>query len=287
MLHSPSRCSAVILMTGFALLFFASPALAVDGVLEINQTCAVQTGCFSGDSAGFPVTISASGSYRLTGNLSVPDANTTAIEVIRLSFEERNVTPVSIDLGGFALIGPTRCDSGGDAVTCAPTGNGRGIDGRWRIDLGGGSGIAGSSNQMHIHDGSVIGMGNVGISVGNSSTVERVSVSQNGSLGINAGASSLLRDNIVRTNAAIGIRTASDCSVIGNVVGANGGDGINGGGLILRNEIAFNVGFGLHCLGNPDDGYGHNVFRSNQAGTITAGCADMGGNVCNGSLTCP
>jgi hypothetical protein len=51
------RRSMLILL----LLLFATPALAVDGVLEINQTCAVQTGCFSGDTAGFPVTISASG----------------------------------------------------------------------------------------------------------------------------------------------------------------------------------------------------------------------------------
>jgi hypothetical protein len=50
-------------------LFFmtlAAPALAVDGVREINQTCAVQMGCFVGDTAGFPVTIdgSAGKSYR-------------------------------------------------------------------------------------------------------------------------------------------------------------------------------------------------------------------------------
>lgn len=49
---------------------FATPAFAVDGVLEINQTCAVQTGCFSGDTPGFPVTINATGSYRLTSNLN-------------------------------------------------------------------------------------------------------------------------------------------------------------------------------------------------------------------------
>ena len=36
---------------------FALPAFADEGVLEINQVCAVNTGCFVGDSAGFPVTI--------------------------------------------------------------------------------------------------------------------------------------------------------------------------------------------------------------------------------------
>ena len=52
------------------LLAFAGPALAVDGVVEINQTCAVNTGCFAGDTPGFPVTITVAGSYRLTSNLS-------------------------------------------------------------------------------------------------------------------------------------------------------------------------------------------------------------------------
>ena len=57
------------LLTPFLLFALATPALAVDGVLEINQTCAVQTGCFAGDSPGFPVTITQPGSYRLTSNL--------------------------------------------------------------------------------------------------------------------------------------------------------------------------------------------------------------------------
>jgi hypothetical protein len=44
--------------------------MAVDGVLEINQAC-VSVGCFPGDLAGFPVTISSTGSYRLTSSLDV------------------------------------------------------------------------------------------------------------------------------------------------------------------------------------------------------------------------
>ena len=43
------------------LVALAGPAFAVDGVAEINQTCAVNTGCFAGDFAGFPVTISSAG----------------------------------------------------------------------------------------------------------------------------------------------------------------------------------------------------------------------------------
>ena len=39
---------------------------ATDGAVELNQTCAVQTGCLADDAAGFPVTIATPGSYRLT-----------------------------------------------------------------------------------------------------------------------------------------------------------------------------------------------------------------------------
>jgi len=44
-----------------------NPALASGGVLEINQSCAVNTGCFTGDSAGFPVEIK---NPEVRGNLS-------------------------------------------------------------------------------------------------------------------------------------------------------------------------------------------------------------------------
>ena len=51
------------------------PALwAADGVIEINQADVEANG-------GFPYVISEPGSYMLTGNLSVPDENTSAIEV--------------------------------------------------------------------------------------------------------------------------------------------------------------------------------------------------------------
>jgi hypothetical protein len=66
------------------LLVVASRAVAIDGVLEINQTCAVNTGCFAGDAPGFPVTISATGSYELTSNLTATANNTDGISGILL-----------------------------------------------------------------------------------------------------------------------------------------------------------------------------------------------------------
>lgn len=88
----------------------------VDGVVLINQANALAGNVTPGDTAGFPVTISQPGSYRLSGNLTVPDANTNAIEIASNN--------VSIDLNGFSIIGPTVCNSIG---VCTNTGKGIGI----------------------------------------------------------------------------------------------------------------------------------------------------------------
>ena len=86
------------------LLALGGSAVAADGVYEINQACALSTGCFLNDAAGFPVTITASGSYLLTSNLVVADVDTNGIEV-----SEKGVT---IDLNGFAVSGPRFCPAG-------------------------------------------------------------------------------------------------------------------------------------------------------------------------------
>ena len=50
----PLALSALLLAWGAGI---APTAVADDGVAEINQTCATMTGCFSGDTPGWPVTI--------------------------------------------------------------------------------------------------------------------------------------------------------------------------------------------------------------------------------------
>jgi hypothetical protein len=73
-----------VLAFALSLGLAAPPAAhATDGVAEINHTCAVQTGCFPGDSAGYPITIDgqAGRSYLLTSDLIVPNENTHGIDV--------------------------------------------------------------------------------------------------------------------------------------------------------------------------------------------------------------
>src|SRR5437660_10259917 len=75
-----------------------------------------------GDTPGFPVTISQPGSYRLSSNLTVPDANTTAILIT-----SDNVT---LDLNGFSIMGPVFClhsTPPGQIFRCGPVGFGVGV----------------------------------------------------------------------------------------------------------------------------------------------------------------
>ena len=72
-------------------LALALPVFAVDGVLEISQACAETTGCFAGDGVGFPVEITAGGSYVLTSDLQL------AVDLDAVSID---ASPVTLDLNG-------------------------------------------------------------------------------------------------------------------------------------------------------------------------------------------
>jgi len=96
------RCSSAALGLAFTLTLFAPlGANAVDCVIEINHVAALAGGITPGDTAGYPVTIDTHGSYRLTGDLLPATSGVRGIEVLS--------GPVTIDLNGFAIIGPGIC----------------------------------------------------------------------------------------------------------------------------------------------------------------------------------
>ena len=155
-------------------LVLAGPAVwAADGVLEINQACAANTGCFTGDATGFPVRISAAGSYRLKSNL---DPGTDDAIVVG-SF----VRVVTIDLNGFRIVGP---------------GSGTGV------------GILGeaSASAITVRNGTIQSMGGDGISIGGSSVVESVNLLSNLGDGVDVNATSIVRDGRIGGNGGYGIR---------------------------------------------------------------------------------
>jgi len=240
---------------------------AVDGVWEINSTCAEQTGCFAGDTAGFPVTISASGSYRLTSNLSVTNADTDAVEVTGFG--------VTLDLNGFSLVGPVTCDrnSSTGVVTCAPAGSGRGVAGLTRA-------------RVVVRDGNVRGFANGGVAIGGRAQVRNVIADSNGGRGIEVGNHSIVSGSTAYRSGDRGIFTGVAALVERSVASENNLDGIwvNGGSSIQRSTAMYNGGYGINLTGIC--GYRGNTMTFNTSGQVSGG-ADAGGNICNGSTTCP
>ena len=107
-------------------------------------------------------------------------------------------------------------------------------------------------------------MGLDGIFLGQQSRVEKVHAANNG------------RD---------GIQGSQGSTISGNTAYQNGGDGIfaGTGSTVSGNTVRSNGGYGLNLI---DAAYRGNTISDNTIGTVNGG-VNAGGNVCNGSLTCP
>jgi len=306
----PTRCTRIhysILITVLA-LSVTKPSHAVDGVLEINQACAINTGCFSGDTAGLPVKVLSTGSYRLTSNLVVPDENTSGIYI--------DAPSVSIDLNGFEIIGAA-C-AGKLASSCTPSaGTGSGVDisivsnppgtsvkngsitgmGKFGVYLGDQAQVSNLRvrwnrlNGIHVSGGSTIFAntsyqnGGDGIATG-SSTISDNTVHGNGGQGISGGALSTISNNSANQNGGDGIASSDGSTITGNSASNNTGDGIDAqnGCSVSGNTAYNNTGWGLRL--NFASGYSNNVILGNTAGTVTGG-NQFGQNLCDGNTTCP
>lgn len=97
--HSLRMALAPVLIAGFA-----SIGSAVDGVVLFDQARALAGNVTPGDAPGFPVSITQPGSYRLSGNLSVPSGQNAIL------IATQNVT---IDLNGFNITTPVQAPGGG------------------------------------------------------------------------------------------------------------------------------------------------------------------------------
>ncbi len=268
----------------FSLCLLRTPLLAVDGVVEINQAGALAGGVVSGDTAGFPVTIGQSGSYRLTGNLTVTNPATTALQV--------SASSVTIDLNGFTIQGPTSCT--GVPLDCSPTGSASGINAQNLSDIRVFNGVVRGFPEF----GVIVGTGGrlesvhadnngaIGITVGGSSVVISSTAAKNGTNGIQAtsGSGSTIATSSASSNGAVGfsvsrsvvsnctavenladgIRAATSTTVSGCVAISNGGAGIRAldGSLIIGSTAKQNTGGGLH-FNDPTSAYGNNVFTDN------------------------
>lgn len=262
------------MLTSLLFLALAGPALAVDGVLEINQACASQ-GCFTGDAAGLPVEITQPGSYRLTGTLVTLDPNQTLIVI--------NSDRVTLDLNGFSLRGPNFCVNP-TTEQCSNPGTGIGIQ------------ATALSNHITIKNGHIERMGSDGVQlIAGPGQIYGLNIEHCGDDGIQAGFAVNIYDNTLRRNGANGILLATSGNIHDNLVELNGSAGVRAeteieaaAFLLVNNVIVRNAGFGL-ALGSAV-GYRSNVMRLNNGGNANpqvSGGLELDSNVCGLSTTCP
>lgn len=250
---------AVVLLvagTGAAL-----PAAAGDGRIEINQTCAVQSGCGPGDAPGFPVTIgSVNPSYVLTSSISVGTEGISAIVAQGIG--------ITIDLNGFTIQGGYFC--GTSPPDCIVNGGAFAID------------APGSRNT--VRNGKVHRFSAGGVSVGHSGRVEDLDVDLIGGDGIRAGLGSTVRNNQISNLRGDGIelvatgQSAGDGLVEGNLVRSARGDGIVvESTLVLSNSVRNSTGAARLGVGSA---YGLNRFER-----LPVGGTSLGNNAC-GNTRC-
>lgn len=287
-------------------LFGAAPSAAVDGVIEINQARAEAGDVTPTDAPGFPVTISEAGSYKLTGKLTVPNADTSGIEI--------TAENVVIDFNGFGIFGPVNCT--GSVPTCTTAGGlGAGVRvvaNKVRVFNGtiqglGGSGIfsPGGNTETWIEDMTItsnFGRGFLGgsrctlldntitnnlddgIEAGGQCRITGNIITNNGITGISVSDDNAITENLIKDNGSTGINVSGGNVVQGNTVTANASDGINAsGGVLIGNTVSLNDGVGVQLSSGV--GFVNNVVSLNSGGNA-AGGTQLGQNLC-GTALCP
>ncbi len=235
-------CSLLSLAT-VGLVFLGEAAYGVDGVIEISQARALAGGVTPGDEPGFPVKLFEPGSYRLTGNLTVPNTNTGAIEV--------RSNQVSIDLNGFSIQGPGTCT--GCPVTSCTGGTGRGVYVLSNIEM------------VSVRNGTIRGMGAEGILLGYQAQIENVIVRDNGARGISfvgSGVAIITASQFVANNGS-GV-AGQTLTVKGSKAQCNAGSGIElGEGEVSGNTSDSNGEYGILLGGGLGGTIANNVATRN------------------------
>jgi len=246
------------ILLAVALCAVSATASAVDGVIEINHARALAGGITPGDDPGYPVTLSHSSSYRLTGNLTLPGANTSGITSI--------ADNVSLDLNGFAVIGPNVCVYNA-GVTCSETGLA--------------DGITLTGDNASVRNGIVRGVTGDGIEVGNASVVDGVRVSHVGLVGVKQnGEGGVVRNSVVSLVKMVGIQATDRGLIHANALDNIGDTAIQLSGTdnLVIDNVAVGYTNAIACPG-ASSGFGNNLLRAFVT-TVNANCAtaDMGNN---------
>ena len=265
----PSR--HFVLAAAVLVAFLPAPVFAQ---VQITQAKANAGNVTPGDAAGFPITISRPGSYILKGNLTVPNENTHGILI--------TTSHVTIDLNGFAILGPTDCSGG--LQPCARAGSGNGITTAQIPHF-----------NITLRNGTIQGMGAAGVNIyGDSHLLERLHVRSNGGGGIRIWhsadlGSSIVQHNTAQRNAYVGIETFGGV-ITNNTIDVNfhAIRVFGSSALVSHNVVTRNAGDALTAT--PGTGYLANVFTANGGAVWTdpwpVGGHNLGQNLCDGQ-PCP
>lgn len=212
----------------FTFALITNALYAVDGVVLIDQNRAMAGNVTPGDAPGFPITITVTGSYRLSGNLTIPDRVTTGIHI--------TADNVTIDLNGFSINGPTVCTA--NPTNCGGSGGGVGIhSGDFNIGTIHARGIK-------VYNGTVRGMGFHGVRLmGDASLVDSVRAINNGGPGIVMGGGSVY-NSFATMNGGSGIIAGQVYNSVAEQ-NATGGIFVRQGGIAIGNRSTFNGGAGF------------------------------------------
>jgi len=248
-------CGAALAMVATA---HAAPVKTIDGIVIITQADALAGGVTVGDAPGYPITISAAGSYRFGGPLTVTPSG--------LSFGIEITAPlVTIDFNGFAL------DGSGDPGLSAVSGTQRGLTIRnGTIRNFGQTGISLLSLEAVVSSMRIANVGGTGIGTSN---------------GLDLGKGRhIFRDNVINGgNTGISCRHAG-CLAIRNVVSDPATSGIfvvDGGGAAILDNVISSADQGGVFLNSNAVGVGRNLLSNN---TIGGNPAPFGGPGVPGSL---
>jgi hypothetical protein len=232
----------------------AIPAFAIDGEILITHAKAMAGGVTPGDAAGYPISISVPGKYKLAGNLPVP-AGTNGIEI--------NVPEVTIDFNGFRMHGSYFANYG----------------------------IVSPNRSTTIRNGTIIGFKFNGITAtGNSLMVQDMRIVENGGAGVAADSVPYARflNNTIAANSGNGILCGYACHVEGNDVSDMQYHGVYiRSGTVLGNTIIgngkYSAGYyGIYNSGGGSDvGFGNNTLINNNGGQVSGPLIPLHPNSCS------
>lgn len=211
-----NRVIGLRLVLTLVALALGSPAYAVDGVVEINHAKALAGEVTTGDLAGYPVTISEPGSYRLTSDLVV----TSGIDGIDIDADN-----VTVDLNGFTIFGSGEVGLN-DGIAVGVQDNTEVRNGTIRGFLRHGI-FSLVGTRTRVIDVRAISNFGSGIQLEGIGFVDGCVALDNSLWGIRAGESSLVINSLVRGNNSHGLALSTSAGFRSNIATENNGGNAN------------------------------------------------------------